>query len=59
MSDSDQIDFSRAMPNWQPLVEYRPAEVYGYGTLIGTGNAVVGWDPQRKGEAVSQAVAHR
>jgi 2-aminophenol/2-amino-5-chlorophenol 1,6-dioxygenase beta subunit len=26
-----------------------PAEVYGYGTVIGTGNAVVGWDPQAGG----------
>lgn len=24
-----------------------PAEVHGYGTIIGTGNAVVEWDPQR------------
>ncbi len=24
-----------------------PAEVYAYGTVIGTGNAVVEWDPQR------------
>jgi hypothetical protein len=23
-----------------------PAEVYGYWTVIGTGNAVVGWHPE-------------
>jgi 2-aminophenol/2-amino-5-chlorophenol 1,6-dioxygenase beta subunit len=27
-----------------------PAELYGYGTVIGTGNAIMGWDPAR-GEA--------
>ncbi|MFK7930614.1 MAG: tRNA U-34 5-methylaminomethyl-2-thiouridine biosynthesis protein [Myxococcota bacterium] len=26
-----------------------PAEVHGYGTVIGTGNAIVEWDPDRKG----------
>jgi len=26
-----------------------PPEVYGYGTVIGTGNAVVGWFPQQEG----------
>jgi len=26
-----------------------PAEVHGYGTVIGTGNAVVEWDPRRGG----------
>lgn len=25
-----------------------PAEVYGYGTIIGTGNAVVGWFPEQE-----------
>ena len=34
-----------------------PAEVYGYWTVIGTGNAVVGWDPQLKGEATTQGAA--
>lgn len=28
-----------------------PAEVHGYGTVIGTGNAVVEWDPDRAGVA--------
>ncbi len=28
-----------------------PAEVHGYGTVIGTGNAVVEWDPTRAEEA--------
>jgi len=27
-----------------------PGEVYAYGTVIGTGNAVVGWYPEGKGE---------
>ncbi|MHC4858954.1 MAG: tRNA U-34 5-methylaminomethyl-2-thiouridine biosynthesis protein, partial [Planctomycetota bacterium] len=26
-----------------------PGEVYAYGTVIGTGNAVVGWLPERAG----------
>jgi 2-aminophenol/2-amino-5-chlorophenol 1,6-dioxygenase beta subunit len=30
-----------------------PAEVYGYWTVIGTGNAVVGWDPVLREGAVS------
>ena len=34
-----------------------PAEVYGYWTVIGTGNAVVGWDPQLKAEATTQGAA--
>jgi hypothetical protein len=34
-----------------------PAEVYGYWTVIGTGNAVVGWDAQQKADATSQGVA--
>jgi len=34
-----------------------PAEVYGYWTVIGTGNAVVGWDPQLKGAATTQGAA--
>jgi 2-aminophenol/2-amino-5-chlorophenol 1,6-dioxygenase beta subunit len=29
-------------------------EVYGYWTVIGTGNAVVGWDPQLKEKATTQ-----
>ena len=29
-------------------------EVYGYWTVIGTGNAVVGWDPQLKADATTQ-----
>ena len=33
-----------------------PAEVYGYWTVIGTGNAVVGWDPQLRERAVSHVV---
>ena len=33
------------------------AEVYGYWTVIGTGNAVVGWDPQLKAAATSQGAA--
>ena len=31
-----------------------PGELYGYWTVIGTGNAVVGWDPQLKGAATTQ-----
>src|SRR4051812_4654218 len=34
-----------------------PAEVYGYWTVIGTGNAVVGWDPQLKADATTQGAA--
>ena len=34
-----------------------PAEVYGYWTVIGTGNAVVGWDPQLKASATTQGAA--
>jgi 2-aminophenol/2-amino-5-chlorophenol 1,6-dioxygenase beta subunit len=30
-----------------------PAEVYGYWTVIGTGTAVVGWDPVLREAAVS------
>jgi 2-aminophenol/2-amino-5-chlorophenol 1,6-dioxygenase beta subunit len=30
-----------------------PGEVYGYGTVIGTGNAVVGWYPNEAGEGAS------
>lgn len=29
-----------------------PAEVHAYGTVIGTGNAIVEWDPRRAGEEV-------
>jgi len=32
-------------------------EVYGYWTVIGTGNAVVGWDPQLKAAATTQGAA--
>ena len=28
-----------------------PAELFGYGTVIGTGNAVLGWDPRAAGGA--------
>jgi len=28
-----------------------PAEVYAYGSVIGTGNAVVAWDPSRRSQA--------
>lgn len=31
----------------------RPAEVYAYGTVIGTGNAVVGWDLREAGPAAA------
>ncbi|MBK5258263.1 MAG: tRNA U-34 5-methylaminomethyl-2-thiouridine biosynthesis protein [Thermoanaerobaculia bacterium] len=31
-----------------------PGELYGYWTVIGTGNAVVGWDPQLKAAATTQ-----
>ena len=34
-----------------------PAELNGYWTVIGTGNAVVGWDPQLKAEATTQGAA--
>src|SRR5918911_196617 len=34
-----------------------PGELYGYWTVIGTGNAVVGWDPQLKAAATTQGVA--
>ena len=34
-----------------------PGELYGYWTVIGTGNAVVGWDPQLKGAATTQGAA--
>jgi len=34
-----------------------PAEVYGYWTVIGTGNAVVGWDPQLQAAATTQGAA--
>jgi 2-aminophenol/2-amino-5-chlorophenol 1,6-dioxygenase beta subunit len=30
-----------------------PGEVYGYGSIIGTGNAVVGWYPDHAGEAAA------
>ena len=33
------------------------AEVYGYWTVIGTGNAVVGWDPELRGAATTQGAA--
>ncbi len=33
------------------------AEVYGYWTVIGTGNAVVGWDPELKAAATTQGAA--
>ena len=31
-----------------------PAEIYGYGTVIGTGNVVAGWFPDRTGQAVAR-----
>ncbi len=29
----------------------KPAELFGYGTVIGTGNAVIGWDLRKGGAA--------
>jgi 2-aminophenol/2-amino-5-chlorophenol 1,6-dioxygenase beta subunit len=34
-----------------------PGELFGYWTVIGTGNAVVGWDPQLKGAATTQGLS--
>ena len=34
-----------------------PGELFGYWTVIGTGNAVVGWDPQLKEGATTQGAA--
>jgi 2-aminophenol/2-amino-5-chlorophenol 1,6-dioxygenase beta subunit len=34
-----------------------PAEVFGYWTVIGTGNAVVGWDPQEQAAMTTQGAA--
>lgn len=33
-----------------------PAEVHAYGTVIGTGNAIVEWDPRRRGQATAAPV---
>ena len=39
----------------QPRPEDVETEVYAYGSVIGTGNAVVGWHPQEKAETANAA----